>query len=303
MNNQVTNKIVMVRPALFYFNKETAVNNHYQNFDNEAAETVNKKALAEFDALAKKISEKGVQVNIIQDTLEPSTPDSIFPNNWFSSHEEGILFFYPMFAENRRKELEKFRNQVYDIVERKSLKIVDYSLKAKENIFLEGTGSIVLDRKNKKAYCCLSPRSNEKLFRKFCEELNYKPVVFSAFQEGYPVYHTNVIMSIGENRVIICLESVENVKEREVLRRELEESGKEIIEISLEQVKKFLGNTLELRGKDGKKFVVMSETAYKSLTEEQKNIILKDTDILYSNVETIEYYGGGSARCMIGEIF
>lgn len=290
MNNQVTNRIVMVRPALFYFNKETA-------------ETVNKKALAEFDALAEKISERGVEVNIIQDTLEPSTPDSIFPNNWFSSHEEGILFFYPMFAENRRKELEKFRNKVYDIVGRKSLKIIDYSLKAKENIFLEGTGSIVLDRKNKKAYCCLSPRSDEKLFRKFCEELNYKPVVFRAFQEGYPVYHTNVIMSIGENRAVICLESVTDAEEREILRKELEESRKEIIEISLEQVKKFLGNTLELRGKDGKRFVVMSETAYKSLNEEQKNMILKDTDILYSNVETIEYYGGGSARCMIGEIF
>ena len=303
MNNQTTNRIVMVRPAKFYFNAETAVNNHYQNSDNQDKEKVNQKALEEFDALAAKIAEKGVQVNIIQDTLEPSTPDSIFPNNWFSSHEEGILFFYPMFAENRRKELEKFRNKVYDIVERKSLKIIDYSLKSKENIFLEGTGSIVLDRKNKKAYCCLSPRSNEKLFRKFCEELNYKPVVFSAFQEGYPVYHTNVIMSIGENRAIICLESVTNIEEREVLKRELEESGKEIIEISLGQVKKFLGNTLELRGKDGKRFVVMSETAYKSLTAEQKNIILKDTDILYSDVETIEYYGGGSARCMIGEIF
>lgn len=167
MNNQVTNRIVMVRPALFYFNKETAVNNHYQNFDNEAAETVNKKALAEFDALAEKISERGVEVNIIQDTSEPSTPDSVFPNNWFSSHEEGILFFYPMFAGNRRKELEKFRNKVYDLTGRKSFKIIDYSLKAKENIFLEGTGSIVLDRKNKKAYCCLSPRSDEKLLENF----------------------------------------------------------------------------------------------------------------------------------------
>lgn len=303
MNNQITNKIVMVRPALFFFNKETAVNNHYQHFDDEKVENVNEKALKEFDTLAKKISEKGVEVNIIQDTLDISTPDSIFPNNWFSSHQEGFLFFYPMFAENRRQELEKFRNKMYDIVGRKSLKIVDYSLQTKDNIFLEGTGSIVLDRKNKKAYCSLSQRSNEKLFKKFCEEIKYKPVVFRAFQDGYPVYHTNVLMSIGENRAIICLEAITDKNEREIVKKELEESKKEIIEISLEQVKNFLGNTLELIGKDKKRFVVMSETAYKSLTEEQKNKILKDTEILYSNVETIEYYGGGSVRCMIGEIF
>lgn len=303
MNNQITNKIVMVRPALFFFNKETAVNNHYQHFDDEKVENINEKALKEFDTLAKKISEKGVEVNIIQDTLDISTPDSIFPNNWFSSHQEGLLFFYPMFAENRRQELEKFRNKMYDIVGRKSLKIVDYSLQTKDNIFLEGTGSIVLDRKNKKAYCSLSQRSNEKLFKKFCEEIKYKPVVFRAFQDGYPIYHTNVLMSIGENRAIICLQAITNKNEREIVKKELEESKKEIIEISLEQVKNFLGNTLELIGKDKKRFVVMSETAYKSLTEEQKNKILKDTEILYSNVETIEYYGGGSARCMIGEIF
>lgn len=303
MNNQVTNKIVMVRPAKFYFNKETAVNNHYQNFDNESSEVINKKALKEFDTLAEKISEMGAEVSIIQDTLNPSTPDSIFPNNWFSSHEEGILFFYPMFAKNRREELHKFRNKIYDIVGRKSLKIVDYSLKVYENIFLEGTGSIVLDRKNKKAYCSLSPRSEEKLFKSFCRELGYKPVVFRAYQDGFPVYHTNVIMSIGETRAIVCLESITEKEERETLKKELEESGKEIIEISLSQVKKFLGNTLELRGKNGNRFIVMSETAYKSLTEEQKNLILRDTEILYSNVETIEYYGGGSARCMIGEIF
>ena len=303
MNNQITNKIVMVRPALFFFNKETAVNNHYQHFDDEKVENINEKALKEFDTLAKKISEKGVEVNIIQDTLDISTPDSIFPNNWFSSHQEGLLFFYPMFAENRRQELEKFRNKMYDIVGRKSLKIVDYSLQTKDNIFLEGTGSIVLDRKNKKAYCSLSQRSNEKLFKKFCEEIKYKPVVFRAFQDGYPVYHTNVLMSIGENRAIICLQAITDKNEREIVKKELEESKKEIIEISLEQVKNFLGNTLELIGKDKKRFVVMSETAYKSLTEEQKNKILKDTEILYSNVETIEYYGGGSVRCMIGEIF
>lgn len=303
MNNQTTNRIVMVRPAKFYFNAETAVNNHYQNSDNQNKDKVNQKALEEFDALAAKIAEKGVQVNIIQDTYDPSTPDSIFPNNWFSSHEEGILFFYPMFAENRREEVKKFRGKLYDIVGRENLKIVDYSLKAEENIFLEGTGSIVLDRKNKKAYCSLSQRSNEELLKKFCAETGYKPVVFSSFQDGYPIYHTNVMMSVGENRAIICLDCIKDEAERENVKRELLESGKEIIEISQEQVKNFLGNTLELKGKDGKRFVVMSETAYRALTDEQKEKILKDTEIVHSDVHTIEYYGGGSARCMIGEIF
>lgn len=303
MSNQVTNNIVMVRPARFYFNCETAVNNHYQNSDNENIDTINERAVKEFDLLAKKISEKGVKVNIIQDTYEPSTPDSIFPNNWFSSHAEGILFFYPMFANNRREELKKFREKLYDIIKRESLKIVDYSLKVNDNIFLEGTGSIVLDRKNKKAYCSLSQRSDEKLFKMFCKEIGYKPVVFSSYQDGEQIYHTNVMMSIGENRAIVCLECIPEKEEREKLKNELQESEKEIIEISLEQVKKFLGNTLELVGENGKRFVVMSKTAYDSLNENQKERILKDTEIVYSDVQTIEFYGGGSARCMIGEIF
>lgn len=303
MNNQVTDKIVMVRPIKFYFNHETAVDNHYQNFNNEDTTEIQKRALKEFDILVEKLLSKGVQVNVIQDTVEPSTPDSIFPNNWFSSHEEGFLFFYPMFAENRRKELEKFRENIYTIVAKKSLNIVDYSLKAKDNIFLEGTGSIVLDRKNKKAYCSLSQRSNKNLFEIFCKEINYKPIIFSSFQDKKIIYHTNVMMSIGENRAIICLDSIPEKKERENLINELKKDKKEIIEISLEQVKKFLGNTLELKGTDGKRFIVMSETAYKSLTENQKNMILKDTEIIYSDVSTIEYYGGGSVRCMIGEIF
>ena len=303
MNNQVTDKIVMVRPIKFYFNHETAVDNHYQNFNNEDTTEIQKRALKEFDILVEKLLSKGVQVNVIQDTVEPSTPDSIFPNNWFSSHEEGFLFFYPMFAENRRKELEKFRENIYTIVAKKSLNIVDYSLKAKDNIFLEGTGSIVLDRKNKKAYCSLSQRSNKNLFEIFCKEINYKPIIFSSFQDKKIIYHTNVMMSIGENIAIVCLDSIPEKRERENLINELKKDKKEIVEISLEQVKKFLGNTLELKGKDGKRFIVMSETAYKSLTENQKNMILKDTEIIYSDVSTIEYYGGGSVRCMIGEIF
>lgn len=303
MNKQITNEVVMIRPAKFYFNEETSIDNYYQNSSNENVCEIHKKALLEFDDLVTKIKNRGVKVNVIQDTLTPSTPDSIFPNNWFSSHEEGKLFFYPMFAENRREELHKFREHVYNICKKRNLEIIDYSLKVNDNIFLEGTGSIVLDRKNKKAYCSLSKRSNEELFYRFCKELDYKPIVFKAFQDGHPIYHTNVIMSIGEKRVIICLDSIKDNKEKEKLKKEFKENNKEIIDISLEQVKNFLGNTLELQGSDEKGFIVMSETAYNSLTDEQKNTILKDTDIVYSNVRTIEYYGGGSARCMIGEIF
>lgn len=303
MNNQVTNKIVMVRPAKFYFNAETAVNNFYQNNDNEEKEIIHEKALAEFDDFTEKLKEKGVEVNIIQDTLDPPTPDSIFPNNWFSSHEEGMLFFYPMFAENRREELRIFRDKITEITRKDNLKIIDYSSEAEKDIFLEGTGSIVLDRKNKKAYCSLSDRSNKSLFMKFCKEGGYKPVAFSSVQEGNPIYHTNVMMSIGEKRAIVCFDCIDDTKEKENLRAELLENGKEIIEITLEQVKNFLGNTLELKGKEGKRFIVMSETAYNALTKEQKKEIEKDTEIVYSDVRTIEYYGGGSVRCMIGEIF
>ena len=303
MKKQATNRIVMVRPAKFYFNSETAVNNHYQNSDNQSIDLIHKKAILEFDSLAKKIKDRGVEVNIIQDTLIPSTPDSVFPNNWFSSHEEGKLFFYPMFAENRRKELEKFRVELYKIIGKPNIDIIDYSLKINDNVFLEGTGSIVLDRKNKKAYCSLSERSNKELFLIFCKELRYKPITFKSYQDEYSIYHTNVMMSIGENRAIVCFDCITDKDEREKVKNELLEDNKEIIEISLEQVKNFLGNTLELKDKNGKNFIVMSETAYNSLSKEQKRIILKDTDILYSDVKTIEHYGGGSARCMIGEIF
>lgn len=303
MKKQATNRIVMVRPAKFYFNSETAVNNHYQNSDNQSIDLIHQKAILEFDSLAKKIKDRGVEVNIIQDTLIPSTPDSVFPNNWFSSHEEGKLFFYPMFAENRRKELEKFRVELYKIIGKPNIDIIDYSLKINDNVFLEGTGSIVLDRKNKKAYCSLSERSNKELFLIFCKELGYKPITFKSYQDEYSIYHTNVMMSIGENRAIVCFDCIIDKDEREKVKNELLEDNKEIIEISLEQVKNFLGNTLELKDKNGKNFIVMSETAYNSLSKEQKRIILKDTDILYSDVKTIEHYGGGSARCMIGEIF
>lgn len=306
MYKHSTNQVVMIKPAGFMFNAETAVNNAYQNNDNADLTEVQKKAYEEFEGLVKALEERGVTVNVLEDTAEPSTPDSIFPNNWFSTHEGGIMAVYPMFAENRRLEIEKFRGAVEDIAEKsfedaETFRIFDYSRNTAKNRILEGTGSMVIDRKNKVAYCTLSPRAEEKLFRQFCEDTGHTPVVFEAFQDGTPIYHTNVLMGIGEKKAIICLDSIRE-DQRDMVRQSLEEGGNDIIEITLDQVKHFLGNTLELKGKDGQ-FIAMSKTAYDALTEEQRQKIEETTPILAHDISTIEYYGGGSVRCMIAEIF
>ena len=303
MNNQVTDRIVMVRPVQFKFNAETAVNNHYQHQDNKNLEEVQKKALDEFDNFVKQLRSKGVTVEIIDDTLDPSTPDSIFPNNWFSTHQNGKVVLYPMYAQNRRMELVKFKDRLLEIAKKEGTQVIDYSDRAEKNIFLEGTGSIVLDRINKKAFCSLSPRSDKNLFLQFCKDTGFKPVTFTAFQDGNQIYHTNVMMGIGENKAVICLDCIVDKAERENVVAELKDSNKEIIEISLEQVKNFLGNVLEVLGKDGNRYIVISKTAYNSMTKEQIDKIEKDTEIICADVSTIEYYGGGSVRCMLGEIF
>ncbi|QNM15915.1 citrulline utilization hydrolase CtlX [Fusobacterium hominis] len=303
MNKQITNSILMVRPIKFNFNEETAVNNHYQHKNDIKVEEIQNKALKEFDDFVNLLKQKGINVHVIEDTPLPPTPDSIFPNNWFSTHEDKKLVIYPMFAKNRRMEIVKFKNKLIDIVGEKNIEIIDYSEKVKDMIFLEGTGSIVLDRTNKKAYCSLSPRSDKNLFLKFCNDLGYKPVTFTSYQDGNEIYHTNVMMGIGESKAIICLDCIEDINERKKVIDELKENNKEIIEISLEQVKYFLGNVLEVEGKDSKRYIVISKTAYNSMTKEQIKKIEKDTEIICADVSTIEYYGGGSVRCMLGEIF
>ena len=303
MNNQVTDRIVMVRPVQFKFNAETAVNNHYQHQDNKNLEEVQKKALDEFDNFVKQLRSKGVTVEIIDDTLNPSTPDSIFPNNWFSTHQNGKVVLYPMYAQNRRMELVKFKDRLLEIAKKEGTQVIDYSDRAEKNIFLEGTGSIVLDRINKKAYCSLSPRSDKNLFEEFCKDVGFKPVTFTSYQDGNKIYHTNVMMGIGENKAVICLDCITDKAERENVVKELKDGNKEIVEISLDQVKHFLGNVLEVKGKDGKRYIVISKTAYDSMTEDQIKRVEKDTEIICADVSTIEYYGGGSVRCMLGEIF
>lgn len=301
MTRQLTNRVFMVRPIGFNYNKETAKDNIYQNIGNLSEEEIQKKALGEFDLFVNKLKENGIQVNVVQDTLFEKTPDSIFPNNWFSSHENALVL-HPMYTKNRREELKKFRESLFKAINKDKVKIIDYSYKVKKNIFLEGTGSVVLDRKSKKAYCCISKRSNKKLFLKFCKNLGYKPIPFGAKQDGVSIYHTNVLMGIGDKIAIICLEAIESLREREMVKNELVGSGKKVVEISLNQVKNYLGNILELKGAV-ENFMIMSQTAYNVLSKKQKQEILKYTKIVTSDVKTIEYYGGGSVRCMIGEIF
>lgn len=305
MLKTTTDKILMIRPKRFGYNEETAKNNFYQKKDINNPDEIIRKALIEFDKMVDKLRKNGIEVIVLEDREEFYTPDSIFPNNWFSTHSEGKIFLYPMFAKNRRLER---REDIYNYIENiDSVKIVDYTEYEKENLFLEGTGSIIFDRKNKKAYLSISERSNEKIFDELCKNLNYKKIIFNSYQsvgkERKPIYHTNVMMSIGENYAIICADSIDNQEEREKVIEELRIDNKNIIFITENQVENFLGNTLELKNKEGKYFIVMSTTAYKSLTVEQLIEIEKTNTIIPVSIPTIEKYGGGSARCMMAEIF
>lgn len=306
--NQTTNTILMVRPINFRMNEQTAVNNYYQKIiGNALPETVNAKAQQEFDAFVEKLRAKGINVVVIDDTNEFNTPDSIFPNNWISFHENGSVAIYPMFAENRRLER---REDVLLALEEKGFKInnvVDYTEAEDEDVFLEGTGSLLLDRENRKAYCALSPRADESLFIEFCEDFEYSPVVFTANQtvnkKRVAIYHTNVMMCLAETFAVICLDAIDDKKERKNIVKQLRESDKEIIAISENQVNSFAGNMLQLKGFDDKKYLVMSASAYQSLTEVQLKTIEAHCEIISSSLDTIETCGGGSARCMMAEVF
>jgi hypothetical protein len=306
--NQTTNSIVMIRPVAFRMNEQTAVNNYYQKvLDGLLPATVNAKAQAEFDAYVEKLSAAGINVIVIDDTLEPDTPDSIFPNNWISFHENGDIALYPMFAENRRLER---REDVFDILEEKGFEIndiMDYTSAEEDGIFLEGTGSIILDRENEIAYCALSPRADEELFIEFCEDFEYNPVIFEAYQtvngERKHIYHTNVMMCIAETFAVICADCIDDKAERKMVLQKLKESGKEIILITEEQVNNFAGNMLQVRGANDERFLIMSDAAYNVLTKEQITKIEKHCKILHASLDIIEACGGGSARCMMAEVF
>jgi len=306
MKKQITDTVLMIRPVRFRTNEETIVNNYFQKGINITQEEINRKAQQEFDMLVQKLKEVGVHVIQVEDIYEQDTPDSIFPNNWISFHNNGDVAIYPMFAENRRRER---REDILDIVEEAGFEIenvFDYTEAENEGIFLEGTGAMVLDRIHRKAYCTLSPRASEELFIEFCEDFEYTPVIFRAFQktdgELKPIYHTNVMMALGRTFAIVCLDTIEDKKERKNVLNHLKEDKKEIITISREQVDYYAGNMLEVKGKEHS-YLVMSQTAYESLTPQQIEAIERHTQILYSDLSTIEICGGGSARCMLAEVF
>ena len=306
--NHTTNHILMIRPIHFRMNEQTAVNNYYQKvLEKLSTDSVNSYAQKEFDDFVAKLKFHGVQVVVISDNENQDTPDSIFPNNWISFHEDGTIGLYPMYAENRR--LERRKDILSEIEDRGFLikNSMDYTSAEKDNLFLEGTGSIVLDRKNRKAYCALSPRANEDLFIEFCEDFEYTPVVFTANQtvgqERKAIYHTNVMMCIAETFAVICLACIDDKKERKNVLKNLKEDGKKVIEISEDQVHNFAGNMLQVRGTNDELFLVMSASALNSLNQSQKSQIENHCKIISSSLDTIEACGGGSARCMMAEIF
>ena len=298
----------MIRPVAFRMNEQTAVNNYYQKvLDGLLPATVNAKAQQEFDAFVEKLTAVGVDVTVVDDTSNPDTPDSVFPNNWISFHENGDVALYPMFAENRRHER---REEILDLLEEKGFvihNIIDYTSAEEDGFFLEGTGSLLLDRANAKAYCALSPRADEELFIEFCEDFDYAPVIFEAFQtvdsERKLIYHTNVMMCLGETFAVICSDCIDDKKERKMVLDNLKENGKEIILITEAQMNNFAGNMLEVRGANDKRYLVMSTAAHQSLTPKQIEQLEKHAEILSSSLDTIEACGGGSARCMMAEIF
>lgn len=295
----------MIEPIAFGFNAQTAKNNYFQ-VNSENAET-QEKALAEFLEFVGKLRAKGINVITVKDTLEPHTPDSIFPNNWVSFGRDGKVILYPMFAENRRDErkpavLETVKNAGFQISE-----IDDWTHYEAENVFLEGTGSIIFDHNYKLAYGSVSLRLDEHLFRDFCKKIDYRPVVFHSYQtcddQRLPIYHTNVMMCVADCFAVICLDCIDQKDERKLVAETLISTGKEIIEISEDQMQHFAGNMLQLHNQNGETFLVMSQTAYQSLLPNQIAAIEKYSEIIYSDLNTIEVNGGGSARCMLAEVF
>ncbi len=307
MLQQTTNTILMIEPAAFGFNEQTAVNNYFQQKTDAQDPEIQQLALSEFNSMVEQLRANGINILVVKDTEQPYTPDSIFPNNWISFHEGGQVVLYPMFAPNRRAERRK------DIIEFVSLhgspinNVDDFTFWEEKNRFLEGTGSMILDRTNKIAYAALSERTDKSVFLQFCHTFEYKPVYFHANQSinglRLPVYHTNVMLTLAKEYAVVCLDCIDNEEEREIIFKSLELSGKEIISISEDQMHNFAGNMLQVGNRDGKLFMVMSQSAFNSLTEHQIELLKSYNELLVIPIPTIEKVGGGSVRCMMAEIF
>jgi hypothetical protein len=297
---QTTSKVLMIRPLHFLYNEETAVNNRFQVKGDQ--ENLSEKAVQEFDEFVRELQKQDINVTVVEDSPDPHTPDAIFPNNWISFHESGIYCLYPMFAPNRRKERKK---EVMEIIQKKFHyhKLIDFTDYETENLFLEGTGSMVLDRDKRLVYACLSPRTSLPVLEDFCKKLNYRHVVFHSTDEsGQNIYHTNVMMCVADRYVVICLDSITDAEEKKYVTETILSSGKEIIPISQEQMNHFAGNMLQLENQQKEKILVMSSAAWFSLSQEQKEKLTHYNRVIHASLENIESNGGGSARCMIAEI-
>ena len=303
---QYTSNILMIRPASFRMNEETAVNNYFQRETQLDPRMVVGAAQREFDEFVALLRAKGVNVIVVEDIKENDTPDALFPNNWISMHEDGKVGLYPMFAENRRRER---REDILDILEENGFEIsevIDYSSAEEEEVFLEGTGSLILDRENGIAYCALSDRANEELLIEFCEDFEYTPIIFGAYQSAenkrLPIYHTNVMMCVADRFAVICLDSIDDKKERKAVKEQLKSNGKTIVAITEKQMHEFAGNMLQVKATNGPA-LVMSDRAYRSLQPDQIKTLESFGPIIHSKLDIIETCGGGSARCMMAEIF
>lgn len=299
----ISERLLMIRPAAFGYNQETAANNSFQEVYDGTAEEVQDAALKEFDRFVRKLQNHRIHVDVIEDRVQPYTPDAIFPNNWISFHADGKIITYPMFSALRRRErrmdLIETLKKTYVVTE-----IKEYQQFETAGRFLEGTGSLVLDRANRIAYACRSIRTDEDLVGLFCKEQGFQKIVFDAFDlDGVPIYHTNVIMALAETFAVICLDAIPNGTAKKILVETLEQSGKIIVNITFDQVECFAGNMLQVKNADDVRYTVMSEAAFLSLRSEQINIILKDSFIVHAAIPTIEKVGGGSVRCMMAENF
>lgn len=305
MSQPITDTVLMVRPAHFGFNPQTAESNAFQTpaeADQQAA--IAAAAQQEFDGFVATLRAHGIHVILAQDTPEPATPDAIFPNNWVTFHDNGAIVYYPMYAPNRR--LERSEAVIDEVLaEHTRIKTIDLTVLEHSEDFLEGTGSMILDRVNKLAYACLSPRTTPFALDQFCEGMKYKPVAFEAVDaQGQAIYHTNVMMALGVDFVVICLASVHRPDERQMLLDHFARTGKTVIDLTFEQLYAFAGNMLQVKSRTtGQPYLVMSSQAYRSLTPDQITLIERHTAILHAPIDTIEKHGGGSARCMLAEVF
>ena len=304
--SQTTHTILMIEPVAFGYNNQTAVNNYFQQKDIVVGD-IQQLALDEFNRMVNQLRAKGILVLVVKDTPEPHKPDSVFPNNWISFHEGGQVVLYPMFAENRRNER---RSDILQMLEDKGSvinNVVDFTFWEKQNLFLEGTGSMIFDRVHSIAYAALSERTDKSVFLQFCKVFGFKPIFFSALQtvdrKRLPIYHTNVMMSVGDNYAVVCTDCIDDIDERRALVDVLENSGKEIISITEQQMHCFAGNMLQIKNTEEKRFLVMSKSAYDSLTKHQIEQLTAYNELIVISIPTIEKVGGGSVRCMMAEIF